>query len=65
MTQLYLSGLITTGMLIGGLLTGSGVGLLVLFKVNKNKKENLIMLLALYFIGVSIGIIIDLLKIVL
>lgn len=60
MTELYLSGVITSGMLIGGLLTGSGVGLLVLFKVNKNKKENLIMLLSLYIIGVVAGIIIDL-----
>jgi len=63
MTELYLSGVITAGMLIGGLLTGSGIGLLVLFKVNKNKKENLVMLLSLYIIGVVVGILIDLFKI--
>ena len=63
-TELYLKGLITTGMLIGGLLTGAGIGLLVLFKVNKNKKDNIIVLTSLYLIGVLIGIIIDLLKII-
>ena len=65
MTELYLNGLITTGMLIGGLLTGSGIGLLVLFKVNKNKKENFLLLLSLYTIGVFCGIVIDLFNIVL
>lgn len=64
MTELYLSKVITAGMLIGGLLTGSGVGLLVLFKVNKNKKENFIMLISLYLIGVLVGIVIDLFNIV-
>lgn len=64
-TELYVNKVITTGMLIGGLLTGSGVGLLVLFRVNKNKKENLIMLLSLYLIGVLVGIIIDLFSFVL
>ena len=65
MTELYISGLITTGMLIGGLLTGAGVGLLVLFKVNKNKKENFILLLSLDVIGVIVGILIDLFNIIL
>lgn len=64
MTELYLSKVITAGMLIGGLLTGSGVGLLVLFKVNKTKKENFIMLISLYLIGVLVGIVIDLFNIV-
>lgn len=62
LTELYISGVITIGMLIGGLLTGSGVGLIVLFKVNKNKKENLIILLSLYLIGSFIGVLIDLLN---
>ena len=61
--ELYLSKVITTGMLIGGLLTGSGIGLLVLFKVNKDKKENFFILISIYLIGVLVGIIFDLLKI--
>lgn len=65
LTELYISNVISLGMLIGGLLTGAGIGLLVLFKVNKNKKENLIILLSLYLIGSIIGLIIDLLGITL
>ena len=65
LTELYISNIITTGMLVGGLLTGSGIGILVLFRVNKNKKENVIILLSLYIIGVIIGILLDLFKIVL
>ena len=63
LTELYLSKVITNGMLIGGLLTGSGIGLLVLFKVNKDKKENFFILISIYLIGVLVGIIFDLLKI--
>ncbi len=63
-TELYLKGVITTGMLIGGLLTGAGLGLLVLFKVNKNKKENILILLSLYIIGSLVGVLIDLFHIV-
>ena len=60
MTELFISGLITKGVLMSGLLTGSGLGLLILFKENDNKKENLSILLTIYFIGVIIGFILDL-----
>lgn len=60
MTELFISGLITKGVLMSGLLTGSGLGLLILFKENDNKKENLNILLTIYFIGVIIGFILDL-----
>ena len=59
-TELYLNGVITSGMLIGGLLTGAGIGLLVLFRVNKNIKENIIILTNLYLIGSFVGLLIDL-----
>ena len=59
-TELYLNGAITYGSMISGLLTGSGVALMVLFKVNKDKKEDFKILGILYFIGVLSGIIIDL-----
>ncbi len=64
-TELYLSGAVTTGSMLAGLLTGSGVGLMVLFKTNKNLKENIYILLTIYGIGVLVGIIIDLMGIVL
>ena len=58
-TELYLSKLITFGSMIAGLLVGSGIGLLVLFKSNKNIKENLKITLLLYLIGIISGIVID------
>ena len=57
--------MITIGTMIGGLLTSSGMGLLVLFRTNKKFKENLLILALVYFIGVFSGIIIDFLGLVL
>ena len=59
-TELYLSNLITLGTLLAGLLTGSGLGILLLFRSNKNIKENILILSIIYFLGVIIGIIVDL-----
>lgn len=58
-TELYLSGVISLGATISGLLTGSGVAILLLFKENKNMRENLMILGLLYGIGVASGIIIE------
>ena len=60
-TELYLSGVISLGSAVAGLLTGSGVALVLLFKENKNIKENIIILSLLYGIGVVSGIIIEIL----
>ena len=62
--QLYLENVISFGAMMSGLLTGSGVAILVLFKVNKNLKENLKILSLVYIIGVISGIIIELINIV-
>ena len=58
-TELYLQNMITIGTLFSGLLTGSGLGLLILFKTNKNLKENISILTTIYLIGVIVGFIID------
>lgn len=59
-TELYLNSAITFGSMLSGLLTGSGVAILLLFKTNKNIKENLKILSILYLIGVLSGVVIDL-----
>ena len=59
-TKFYLEGVIGTGAMLSGLLTGSGVGLLILFRVNHNRKENLKILGLLYLIGVLAGIVVGL-----
>ncbi len=56
-TQLYLQGALEIGGTMAGLLTGSGVGLLVLFRVNPDRKESLRILALLYGAGVLAGIV--------
>ena len=58
-TELYLNGALSFASLIGGLLTGSGISLIILFKSNKNLKENLFILGTLYLLGVITGIVIE------
>ena len=60
-TELYLSNLISIGTLFSGLLTGSGLGLLLLFRNNDNKVENFTILGIIYFVGVFVGLLIDIL----
>lgn len=62
-TQLYMSGVISAGSMLAGLLSGSGIGLLILFRVNKNMKSNFAVLGIVYGSGSVIGIICDLLKV--
>lgn len=64
LTELYLNKAIHLSSLIGGLLTNCGTALIVLFKNNKQKKENLIIILLLYGLGVISGIILEMLKLI-
>jgi len=64
-TELYLNNLLSFSSTIAGLLTGSGVALLVLFKTNKNLKENFKILLLIYLIGSLSGLIIELINFIL
>ena len=61
LTKLAMSGIITSGAMMSGLFSGAGVGLLILFKVNKHPKENLTVTALLVVIGVVFGLIADLL----
>lgn len=58
-TELYLNKVILFGTCISGLLSASGLGILVLFKENKNLKENILILLTLISISMIVGIIIN------
>lgn len=59
-TESYLSGLIGLGGLFAGLLCNAGIGLLVLFRTNKNLKENLVITSTLYGLSAAAGIVITL-----
>lgn len=62
-TQLYLGGMLSAGAMIAGLLSGTGVGFLVLLRVNDDRRENLGLACLLYVTGVLAGIVIELLGI--
>ena len=56
---LYARGVLSAGAMLAGLLTGSGVGLLVLLRTHKNHRENLVLVAALFAIGVLVGCLVD------
>lgn len=58
-TELYLEQIIPFGSCISGLLSGSGLGLLVLFKQNKNLKENILILSILIVFSSLCGIVLN------
>lgn len=59
-TQLYLSNVLNFATMIAGLLVNTGVGLLILYRTNKDLKENIKITVLLFAIGVIFGIIFDL-----
>lgn len=61
-TELYLNNVLTFSSTIAGLLTGSGIALIVLFKSNKNIKENLKIILIIYLVGSLSGITLELIS---
>lgn len=54
-TKLYLSTVIPFGTMMAGLLVSAGVGILVLLRVNHNRKESFAIIGILYLIGVFCG----------
>ncbi len=60
-TKLYLGGAITAGSMLSGLLSASGLGLLVLFRVNRRAmRDNVKILLYTLICSVVLGILLDL-----
>lgn len=55
LTELYLGGVINASALLCGLMTGAGSGLLVLFRTNPDKKENIVTAALLFVGGLVMG----------
>ena len=55
LTELYLEGVISVQMMLCGLMTGAGSGLLVLFHSNRNMIENAVFVLLLFVSGLGMG----------
>ena len=60
LTTLCTEGLISAGTMMSGLFSGAGVGLLVLCKVNKKPKENILIIGVVVVAGIIFGLIGDL-----
>jgi hypothetical protein len=63
LTDLYLQGGMSVGSMLAGLLTGSGVGILVLFRMDRRSKDRYLNLALLYLCGVVFGLLAELLPI--
>ncbi|MCR5414355.1 MAG: arsenic efflux protein [Kiritimatiellae bacterium] len=53
--ELYMKGAMSPGALMASSFAGSGLGLLVLFRTNRNLRENILILLTVYVTGVILG----------
>lgn len=60
LSQLFVSGALSFGSLAAGLCSGAGVGMLVLFRVNRDMKQNLTILGLLYVLSALLGVILQL-----
>ena len=62
-TQLYLEGVISAGAMLSGLLVGAGIGTLVLIRANRPLKDTIRVIALLFGIGLTAGLLVDLLSI--
>lgn len=54
-TELYMQGLLSFGSIIAGLSANAGLGLLILFKENKSKKENIFVVVTIIIASLIFG----------
>ena len=62
-SELYVDGILSAGVMLSGLLANSGVALAVLFRTNRPRKNNILVVVLLFIISVISGLIIDVLPI--
>lgn len=55
-TNLYVNGTITVSAMMSGLMVNAGVGLIVLYRMNKNIRENIAITVVMYVLGVIGGL---------
>ena len=60
LTELQLSGVISVGSMMSGLLVNAGVGIPVLFRNNRPVKDSVRVLVILFFVGLLSGLLVDL-----
>ena len=58
-SELYVSGIISAGTMLSGLLANSGVALAVLFRTNRPRKNSFLIVLILIAISLLVGVIVD------
>jgi Protein of unknown function (DUF2899). len=61
LTQLYLAGSMSFGACLAGLCSNAGIGLAVLLRMNKSKRENLQIIVTLYLVSALFGLVLQLL----
>ena len=62
-SELYVDGILSAGVMLSGLLANSGVALAVLFRTNRPRKNSVMIVILLFAISVVSGLIIDVLPI--
>lgn len=62
LTELYLNGAISFASVVAGLCTGAGIGLVVLFRMNEDVKENLKIVGLLYAVAAVSGVLLEVMQ---
>ena len=62
LTSFYTEGFITLGTMLSGLFSGAGIGLIVLFRMNKSLKTNLSIVAIIVGAGIVFGLLADLIS---
>ena len=55
LTQLYIDGVISFGSAVAGLCSAAGLGMVVLFRINRHRKENIMIVLLLLAVSIIAG----------